>query len=70
VLQIVPASYAAAAYLESVNFKATGKKVLCLANSGVEEVSIGTADLFSINEDKQVLCPGSDTAPDNVTATH
>lgn len=36
--QIVPASYAAAAYLESVNFKATGKKVLLLANNGVEEV--------------------------------
>ena len=37
----MPASYAAAAYLESVNFKATGKKVLCLANIGVEEVWSG-----------------------------
>ena len=38
--QIVPSSYAAAAYLDSINYQASGKKVLCLANSGVEEVSL------------------------------
>ncbi|KAF5829162.1 HAD-like domain-containing protein [Dunaliella salina] len=35
--EIVPASFAAAAYLDSINFKATGKKALCIANSGTEE---------------------------------